>query len=220
MKSLLALIALGLLGAGVTACGGSSSANNAGSASHVSSTTTTHIDTTSPAAPSSAVTYTRIRASRSDREKYDRDEDDYIHVPDDNNPSPLGYVTAAAADAQAVSKLVNRYYGAASKGDGASGCSMMEPSFVKAIPLDYGKLGPSYLRHAAGTCPAVMSLLFKHEHAQLARGVPQMHIVRVSVKGEQGIAILRFGRLRERFISVIREGSTWRIASVLDGELE
>lgn len=223
MKSLLALFALGLLGVGMAACGGSSSSSNAASAARASTAeATTHPpDTTSPAAPSSVEAHGPIQtASRSDREKYDRDEDDYVHVPDDNNPNPPNYATLPPGEARALAALVKRYYAAALKGNGARACSMMSAAFVKAIPLDYGKLGPVFLRHVTGTCVAVLSALFKHEHALLAHEVPTMRIVRVSVGGTQADAFLRFGALHERFISLRRDGGVWTIASVLDGELE
>lgn len=223
MRSLLALFALGVLGFGVAACGGSSSpSNSAENGTPAARVSSAHPpDTTSPAKASpSAVSGPVHNPTRGDREKYDRDEDDYIHVPDDHNPSPPGYVTAAAPEAKQVEALVRAYYADALAENGAKGCSLIDASFVKAIPLDYGKLGPAYLRRAASTCPAVMSLLFEHEHHLLAHELPEMRIVRVSVKGTQGVAFLLFGRLHERFISVLREGATWRIASVLDGELE
>jgi hypothetical protein len=230
MRSLLALLALGLLVVGVTACGGSNSSNNAASASRASSkspassgaATATHPpDTTSPAAASPASSPVLVaQPTRHDREKYDRDEDDHTNVPDDNNPSPSGFLVASPADKRAITALVKRYYAAALKGDGASGCSLIDPGLVKGIPLDYGKLGPSFLRRAKGTCPAVMSLYFKHEHRKLTSEVPQLDVPRVSVNGNQGVAFMRFGRLHERFISTLRKGSTWKIASVLDGELE
>lgn len=224
MKSLLAL-ALGLLCLGFAACGGSSKTEGAPASanSQVSppSGTATHVDTTSPAVASNVEP--RVIGStptRHDLEKNDRDEDDYTKVPDDHNPSPAGYVAAGPADARAITALVKRYYAVALAGDGAKGCSMFTPTFVQAIPLDYGKLGPVYLRRAAGTCPAVMSLLFRHEHHKLSGEIPRMQVVRVSVHGTQGVAFLRFGRLHERSISELREGRKWRIASVLDGELE
>lgn len=222
MKALLALIALGMVGIALTACGSSSSSENAASASRASSTTATHPpDTTSPAAPSNfGPPSTGPEPSRRELEKYDRDEDDHTNVADDNNPNPAGYVAAKPADARAITSLVGRYYAAALAGDGAKGCSMFKPTFVQAIPLDYGKLGPVYLRHVAGTCPAVISALFRHEHRKLSGEVPRMRVVRVSVDGAQGVAFLLFGRLHERFISVLREGRIWRIAAVLDGELE
>jgi hypothetical protein len=219
MRSLLALVALGLLGVGVAACGGSHS-TRVTPAVHVSAATDTHPDT-SPAAPSPvSPSQHALTATARDRARYDRDEDDYVHVPDDNNPSPPGYVTASSADGRAATAVVRRYYADALKGDGAKGCLLITPSFVKGIPVDYGKLGPSYLRRAASTCAAVMSLLFKHEHSLLAHEVPVMRIVRVSVSGVQGLVFMRFGPLHERFISLARQGNAWTIASVLDGEAE
>jgi hypothetical protein len=224
MKSLLALLALGLLCVGVAACGGSSKTEggSAGSAKVSSSTSATvHVDTTSPAAASpSAHTQVVHKVSRRDLEKYDRDEDDYIHLPDDSNSAPLGFTPASTTDKRAITALVKSYYAAALRGDGAGGCSLIEVNLVKAIPLDYGKLGPSFLRPAAHNCPAVMSLYFRHEHRKLSREVPQMQVVRVSVKGEQGVAIMRFGPLHERFITQLREHGHWMISAVLDGELE
>lgn len=223
MKSLLALFALGLLCIGVAACGSSSNRESASANSPSSSTpaTTAHVDTTSPAVASpSGHPEPAHKVTRSDLEKYDRDEDDYIHVPDDHNPAPAGFTPANAADKRAITALVKRYYAAALRGDGAGGCSMIDVGLVKAIPLDYGKLGPSFLRRAAPNCPAVMSLYFKHEHRLLSREVPAMQVARVSVKGDQGVAIMRFGPLHERFITQLREHGRWMIAAVLDGELE
>jgi hypothetical protein len=226
MKSLLAF---GLLGVGIAACGGSSSSNNAAPASHISSGGPTAGPAASSSSAAPSVTTTHLadpnlpppQPSQRDRERLDRDEDDYIHAPEDHNKTdPPGYVLASPADTRAITALVKRYYAAALAEDGARGCSMFPPSFTKGIPLDYGKLGPSYLKRAAGTCPAVMSLFFKHEHRQLASEVPQLEVVRASINGTQVSVILRFGRLRERFISVLREGNVWRIAGLLDGELE
>jgi hypothetical protein len=221
MKSLLALLALGLLAVAMAACG---SSNHGAASSLVSSSgATSHtasVDTTSPAAaPAHVAPSTTPQPTRRQLEKYDRDEDDYQEVVDDHNPVPPGFTPADAADRQAITALVGRYYAAALSGNGARGCSMIQPSLVKAIPLDYGKLGAPYLRRAKGTCPAVMSLMFKHEHRVLAREVPDLHVVRVAVSGTQGVAILRFG-LRERGITEAREGHVWKVAAVLDGELE
>jgi hypothetical protein len=225
MKSLLALLALGLLAVGAAACGGSGSSKNAASASRVSSQSTTVAtnppDTASPAVASRPPhPFTVPKATRRDLEKYDRDEDDYVHVPDDNNPAPTGFTAASPSDKQAITALVKRYYAAALAGDGARGCSMFSAQFAKAIPLDYGKLGPAFLRRAKRTCPGVMSVYFTHEHTKLAREVPRMAVVRVSVNGNQGVAFLRFGALHERGITEIREGGAWKISAVLDGELE
>lgn len=221
MKSLLAL-ALGFLCLGFAACGGSGKTDGASANSPASSNTetATHADTTSPAVASNVEPLiTTPKATRREREKHDRDEDDQTRVPDDHNPIPAGYVKAGPTDTRVIAALVKRYYAVALAGDGAKGCSMFSPTFVQAIPLDYGKLGPAYLRRARGTCPAVMSLLFRHEHRALSTEIPHMRIVRVAVDGAQGVVFLLFGRLHERSISVRQAGGAWTIASVLDGEL-
>lgn len=229
MKPLLALVALGSLGMTVAACGGSGSTDKPGTAARTSAATAiaphtgeTHVHVTNrPAVASPEKPLPPPpKPTRADRERVDRDEDDYLRMPDDHNSNPPGYVNAGPAVTRAVSAVVKRYYSVALKGDGAASCSMFLPTMAQAVPLDYGKLGPSYLRHAASNCPAVMSLLFKHEHSRLAWEVPQMHIVRVSMQGQRADAFLRFGRLHERVIPLWREGSSWRFASVLDGELE
>lgn len=215
-------VVLALFAVYVCGCGGSGSHDNTASTSSLASGSETaeHPDITSPAnATPSRSTAPVPKPTRRELEKRDRDEDDYVNLPDDDNPSPVGYVLADSSDRKAITALVKRYYAVALKEDGASGCAMFPPIFAKAIPLDYGKLGPSYLRRAAGTCPAVMSLLFKHEHRTLAREVPQMKVVRVSLGGDRGAAFIRFGPLHERFIVVQRENNTWTIAGVLDGEL-
>ncbi|MGN6372802.1 MAG: hypothetical protein ACTHM1_07405 [Solirubrobacteraceae bacterium] len=219
MKSLPALLAFGLLVLWTAACG--SSKSNTASPSNVSSAVTTQVKPTNGAVPSSPTSgFVASNASARDRERHDRDEDDHTTVPDDHNPAPAGYVTASAADAKAITALVKGYFAAALSEDGARACSMIDKGLVKAIPLDYGKLGPSYLRHAAPNCPAVMTLYFKHEHRTLSREVPGMRVPRVSVHGGEGIAFLRFGRVHERFISEFRNGSAWKIGAVLDEELE
>src|SRR5690349_3149958 len=96
MKSLLALLALGLLCVGIAACGGSSKPESGSANSASASTgTTVHVDTTSPAVASPSAHPDPVRkVSRRDLEKYDRDEDDYIEVPDDHNPAPVGFTPA------------------------------------------------------------------------------------------------------------------------------
>lgn len=233
MKSLLAPLALGLLTVGIAACG-SSGPGKASSPSTTSgsSTASTHVSSSSAVShtrgavtsqPTIGLSHENIekppKPTRRELEKYDRDEDDYQKVVDDHNPVPFGFTPADAADRKAITGLVRRYYAAALADNGARGCAMMLPSVAKAVPLDYGRDGAFYLRRAKGTCAAVMSLMFKHEHRLLAREVPVLQFVRVAVHGNEGQVILRFG-LHERGITEEREGKTWMMSALLDGELE
>lgn len=201
MRLLLALVA-GLLAIYACACGGATKSTNGTSGSSANATTTS--------------------ASTPSYLKVDSDKDNDIGAPydDTNNNSALDYGHAAsAADRQAVTQLVKRYYTIAATGDGAQACSMITPSLSKAVAEDYGhgSAGPSYL--SSGTsCPAVMTLLFKHLHSQLAVELAKLEVTRVRLVGDRGFAILRFGAL-ERELSVGRQGHTWRVQALLDSEL-
>jgi hypothetical protein len=208
MKPLLAPLAVVLLSIGTTACSSSNKSTNSAPRTSSSGTTATASSTT----PTQSYT------------KADADKDNDVEAPDDdtNNNSVLDFGHAAnAADRQAITTLVKRYYAAALAGDGAQACSMIYSTFAEAIPEDYGQSppGPSYLKGGT-TCPAVMVLLFKHFHSQLAVQVPLLEVSRVRLKEHQGLAVLRFGKMPERQIDVGREGQhAWKVEALLDSEL-
>ena len=207
MKLLLTIMLLGAV-AIAGACGGGD--GKASSTSHASATSTSATTTTSNASTAQETT------------KADRDKDNDPSTYDDtNNASSLDYGHAAsAADAQAVTALVKRYYATALAGDGTKACSMITSSLAEAIVEDFGhgSAGPSYLKTGT-TCPAVMTLLFKHEHSLLVPEFAHLQVTRVRLIGHRGLAILRFGTLPERQIPVAREGHTWKIPGLLDTEL-
>jgi len=211
MRTLLALLAATLLGVGACACGSASKEADSASRSSSGATAanTTAATTTSGAAP----VYT----------KADSDKDNDIGAPydDTNNNSVLmlGHA-ASAADERAVAALIRRYYSAASAGEGAKACSTIISSLAKAVGEDYGhgSAGPSYLS-AGTTCPAVMDLLFKHFHSQLAVEIPKLKLTRVRIDGQHGAAVLSFGTMPEREFAIIREGHAWKLDDLLDTEL-
>jgi hypothetical protein len=236
MRALSALATFMLFAASLAACGGSGSSVDA-SAQHSSTAASASPPSTNSTESSTAAAHSpgggRASATPSEtsgplqanttprnREEHDRDEDDFTPVPDDQNPSPVGFAPAGPADRLAITELIKRYYAAALKMDGAKGCSMFGAAMARAVPVTYGEHGARFLRRAAGTCSAVISLLFRHEHRLLVREVPELKVARVSVLGNQGVAFLLFGRLYERDITEMREGGTWKIAAPLDGELE
>jgi hypothetical protein len=212
MKSLLGLLAVCLLGIGVTACGETS--KSIGSASQSTSSTaatnTTPSTTPSNTAPAPADT------------KVDGDKDNDISAPDDDtkNNSVLDFGHAASAsEKQTITALVKRYYAAALAGDGAKACAMLYSTLAEAVPEDYGQSPPGQPYMRGTTCPAVMALLFKHFHKQLAVEVPVLKVSRVRLDEHHGLAVLTFGNLPERDISVAREGHVWKIEALLDSEL-
>jgi hypothetical protein len=204
MKSLLALCAIGLLGVYAGACGGASK----GTASHVPSTTTTIASSTS---------------ATSDYTKADSDRDnDGVGGPDGdtNNNGVLDFGHAAnASDMRSITTLVQRYYAAAAAEDGAKACSMLYSTLAETVPEDYGTSppGPAYARGT--TCPAVMTLIFKHAHDKIATKFSKLRVSRVRLKEHRGLAVLTFSGMPEREISVAREGHIWRITALLDSEL-
>jgi hypothetical protein len=214
MRLVLALLATALLGVGVTACGHAS--NGGGPVSYSSST--------SPGGYLNDGDKERVGDSDGDN-RADNDNDPSVdNLPSDYKPGEnnsyhdtddsgsLNYGRAASAvQERAVAAVVERYYAAAAAGDGAGACAQLRPGLAKAVPSDYGQLGPSYLR-GGRTCAAVMILLFKHYNKQLAAPVA---VTGVRVAGQLAYALLGSTVTPASYIIVQREGSTWKVAQLL-----
>ncbi len=212
IKPLLALPVIALLGVG--ACGGAGT--GAGSAANVPPSTTATASTPTTATGASVTASTPVST------KADGDKDNDVGTPGDDNDNRGALLfghAASAPEKRTITALVKRYYTTALAGDGARACSMLYSTLAEAVPEDYGLVpGPVYMR-GAKTCPAAMALLFKHFHAQLALEVPKLEVTRVRLIEHHGYALLSFGTLPEREILVIREGHTWKIGGIYDGEL-
>ena len=205
MRSLFVLVSVALLGSSVAACGSSDSSNS--SSTHRSTTVRS-------ASVESATPYT----------KTDRDQDNDVgagRYDDANNNVVFDYGRAASkADRRAITALIKHYYTLAAAGDGAKACSMLYITLSESVAEDYGRgsPGPTYLRQGT-TCPSVMDLLFKHYHGKLLAELPQLKVIAVRLNHRQGLAILSFGPLPERRISVREQRQEWKLASLLDSEL-
>lgn len=154
--------------------------------------------------------------------KADADKDNDARAPDDdtNNNSALNFGRAASAsDTKAITVLVKRYYALADAENGAAACPMIYSTLEEAVPEDYGQSppGPSYARGTS--CAAVLTLIFKHYHSQIALEHPRLKVARVRLIEHHGIAILHFGTMPEREISVARERHTWKLGSLFDSEI-
>ncbi len=155
--------------------------------------------------------------------KADSDHDNDLSAAegdDRNNNSTLDFGHEAdAAETRTITALIKRYYAAAYAENGAQACSMLYSTLEEAVPEDYGQSppGPHYM--SGTSCPAVLTLLFKHFHPQLALEYPKLAVARVRLVEHHGIVILRFGALPERQISVAREGHVWRLDELLDDEV-
>lgn len=137
------------------------------------------------------------------------------HDEDDEQAVHFGHA-ASTSEAGAVTAVVRRYYAVAATGNGARACTMLFPSVAKAVPLDYGKFGASYL-HGSRTCAGVMTRLFAHDRRELAAPV---RVTNVRVSGPTALAFLGSKRIRASEIALHREGSAWRISQVLGGTLQ
>lgn len=209
MKSLLVLVVLGLLGVSIAAAGASKDTNsNASTAAAPQEAPVSTIPTKVPPEPA--------------KTKADADKDNDIGAPSDdtnNNPSLNFGHAADAADARTIATLVKRYYAAAHAEDGAKACKMLYSTLEEAVPEDYGESPPGQPYMRGTTCAAVLTLLFKHDHPQLALELPKLEVARVRLVEHHGIAILHFGTLPERQIPVAREGHIWKIQALLDSEV-
>jgi hypothetical protein len=192
-----------LLSAGVTACGGTGG-STAASSSKASTSGSSGVPSTRTAAMTSTA-----------RGDYDSDDG---RLADNDAVTLRGYGhDAPPSDRSTIVALVRRYFAAAAAEDGAGGCALIESSLARAVPLDYGRLGPPYMR--GKTCAAVLTLLFRHEHAGLALKARQLRVTGVRLEDREGFALLSFGRMPERQISVVRDGGTWRVSTLLDGQM-
>jgi hypothetical protein len=208
LLALLALLAAAPLSLGICACGGAGTEST--SASNVTSTTAATTTSTSESAFAPTAT------------KADSDKDDDVGAPydDKSNDAVLNVGHAASAgDRHKIVALIQSYYKAALRGDGAKACTMIYSTLAESVPEDYGTSppGPPYMRGT--TCPAVLTLLFRHYHSQLALELPKLKVTRVRLEEHHGLAVLRSGTMPERQIPVAREGHVWKLSALLDSQL-
>jgi hypothetical protein len=224
-RSLPMLCASALLGLGTTACGGARRAD--GSSSSASSTTVateTGSTTSSVIPPGQPVRGDGDADNPSDLDGNGDSDSAAVGGPDADNDNPTrashdfpdtddkatfvyGHPPSAAA-ARAISRVVERYYAAASAGNGAEACSLLLPSLARSVSADYGgDGGPPYL-HGAKTCKAVLSLLFQRFREELAEAIT---VVEVRVKGNKAQVIFSSRKMPASSIFLERRGSSWKL---------
>lgn len=216
MKSLLTLLAIGLFSVCLAACGGTS--KNAGSTAQASSTVATTAASSTTAVSTTPTDTAPARAET----KADADKDNDIGAPDDdkNNSSTQNFGHAASPqEARAITALIKRYYAAADAEDGAKACSMIYSTIEESVPEDYGQSPPGQPYMRGTSCPTVLTLLFKHFHPQITVELPKLKVARVRLVEHHGLVLLNFGTMPEREIFVVREGHTWKLDALLDGEV-
>jgi ketosteroid isomerase-like protein len=140
------------------------------------------------------------------------------HDTDDN---PLSFSTearvASAYEARTITALVRRYFAAVAAGDAKRACSMLPTSAVAAMPVTYGKFGPSYL-HGAKTCQAVVTRIFKHARGEWSGRVAVTGVV--VMNAEHTAAMLGSAKAPASIAVFQREGGGWRVVGPLPSPVE
>jgi hypothetical protein len=151
----------------------------------------------------------------------DRDHDGDSGSADIDPANALGFAGRAsrAPDRTAITALIKRYYAAALAQDGAKACGLFYSPLVEAAAEDYGVPGGPRYALGAKSCPEVATDVFHHFHAALVAEVPRLRVLRVLVRRRQGAALVGFGPLPERELSLILEGRRWRVSALGDREL-
>jgi hypothetical protein len=146
---------------------------------------------------------------------HDRD-DDNDHNDDDNHVLYYGR-EASPTDRQAIVTLLTRYYAAAGASDGAKACPLLMSFIAEALPENLGH-SPT-LR--GKSCAVVISKLFKQHHKLLGGESATLKVMTVRVEGDKALTVLSFANLPEvRQMTERREGSGWKIVTLLDGIVE
>jgi hypothetical protein len=207
-RSLFALLTIALVGFGLSAC-----ASTKTSASSTAAVTTDEITSSSkPVTVPPAPAETKADA--------DKDNDLGAAGEDTRNNGVLDYGHAASvSEQQAIAKLLKHYYAAATAENGAVACTMIYSTLAESVAEDYGHTPPGPIYSHGRTCPEVMTRMFAHFHPQLTLELPKLRVAHVRLVEHHGLAILSFGTLPERQISVAREGKTWKVETVLDSEI-
>lgn len=147
---------------------------------------------------------TDLDNDRTDNENkgyYDRDDEPVRRYGRQANPGEL----------RALSLVAKRYYAAAAAGDGAGACSLLEASFARAIPEDYGQApGPIYLR--GRTCAAVMSLFFAHQRSQLSTS---MRVTAVRIAGSRAYVLLGARREPASYLPLQESAGSWKVTGLI-----
>lgn len=126
---------------------------------------------------------------------------------------------AGEAEARVITAIVTKYFAAVVADDGKRACSLLYSPLASSVPEDYGKgpAGPPEWRGA--TCPAVMSLVFKHRRGQPTSDVADIKVIGVRVSAGQATALLRSSTMRLGEIGLLNNRGTWQIVQLLGAPL-
>jgi hypothetical protein len=127
-----------------------------------------------------------------------------FHDRDDAEQVGFGH-SADSTEAQAISRIVERYYRAAARDDGRGACAMLLPSVAKIV-ADYRLTPIPYLR-GSRTCRVAMKRLFRHEHLS----VPAVTSMRI--EGNLALALWGSKTMPAGYTTLERRHATWAITA-------
>jgi hypothetical protein len=145
---------------------------------------------------------------------YKPGENGHYHDTDDRSFLHEGHA-ADASDAQTISAAVTRYYAMVAAGNGVAACAQVTQRLAQAAPVDYGQLGPAYLR-GSKTCAAVIARLSKHFRGELSTPVA---VTSVRISNGQTFALIGSRTMPAGYTTVEREKNTWKVAQLLPTKL-
>ncbi len=148
----------------------------------------------------------------------DTDGDDDVpgsHGDTDNDEFLTFGPAADTAERQVIVATIRRYYAAAVAGDGVRACSMLFAPIAEAVVEERGQtMGSPSPR--GEVCAQVLSKLFKQHRRELVEDVRLIDVSEIQVKGNRGMARVRFGATRERLERLQRERGVWEMSVLLD----
>jgi hypothetical protein len=203
-----------LLCIGTVACGGGGKTS---SASHAVPTTSSVATGTNPVTDVSSSATSAQPGPRGDGDSdYDNRSSSYYDADDYNTPN---YPTVAgAADKQAVTGTVKRYFHAAAANDGVEACSMIYSLFAETIPETLGEPPTGSPDMRGKTCAEVMAKFFKLNHKQLVAELATLEVTSVRTNGMRGLALLRYKGIHPHSIQMHLERGVWKIDETIDVE--
>jgi hypothetical protein len=117
---------------------------------------------------------------------------------------------------RALTAVLERYFAAVAKEDGRLACALLTPAYASSLPEDYGRKAAGTYVVGAKTCAAVLTGVFRHEHAMLAAPI---EVIDVRVNGAQAIALDGSTTMPARQLDLARQGRQWRIEGILGTSL-
>lgn len=207
IRRVVAIAIIGLLLCVSTSACGTSGERSRTSHRTVAAANTPNVDLTSHKAPHSPILDKDDDYDQgTSRNYYDRDDSEIWLYPR-RLTSPHAY---------AIAKLVRRYLEVALAGDGATACSLLYSLVAESIEDTNGRPPGRSPYQEVEPCSAIVTRLFKQNHAQLAAEMRTLQVSGVYTNGRRGIVLLHVDNMPPHAITIHREFGTWKISDILD----